>query len=293
LGVLRLAEGKPGAAEQIWERQVLESHRVLDIPMLARTYNNLGVSRARQGDYRGACRALVAAIPYHATSGRRRYLAGTYRNLGLYLAQLGEVETAMAAFERALALASEVEQRDHELETLTDLLSTCLERRTHLSAVPRVLRRAYEILETSAPGELREATLLSFSRLTHDVLAKAGGVAPVKARATARGEAELASFEGRTALRAMLPRDEDSDFPGMLSLRLGEGPRGRHVPPADELASFLMLFTGQYFKSANYTREFAISQERAKRHLRWLCNAGVIERFGSRKASRYALAFHR
>ena len=62
---------------------------------------------------------------------------------------------------------------------------------------------------------------------------------------------------------------------------------------AEKVASFLMLFAGEWFRNGDYAREFALSPNVSKRHLKSLCLGGLLELTGTRKAAKYVLAFHR
>jgi len=103
----------------------------------------------------------------------------------------------------------------------------------------------------------------------------------------------LSGAEGSDSLERLLGRAGDLDLESILTKRLGDGVPGRNVPSPDNLKRFILQFLGGFFRSGDYTREFTLPQERAKRHLRRMCVRGLIEREGMRKASRYCLAFHR
>lgn len=290
LAVLLLNGGDAAGARRILEKTVTEENRVLDLQYLGRDYNNLSVAYSRLGDHAASRDALMNAIRYNAALGRKRLLAGNYHNLGIALAAIDDLPGALAAFERALDLSREVGTVDFEFQTLTDVVDTALRHQEAFEVLPGVLRRAYEILEVDAET-LSGERVLEFGRVTQGLI---GNPRVRSFRSGSYGaRLRIASREGRRDLDEMTPAPSDSDFEGILRARLGDGMRGRFVPSVDELRQFLLLFTGDYFKSGNYTGEFDLTQERAKRHLRWLCGEGIIERFGTRKASRYALSFHR
>jgi len=290
LAVLLLNDGDAAQARRILEKTVTEENRVLDLQYLGRDYNNLSVAYSRLGDHEASRDALMNAIRYNAALGRKRLLAGNYHNLGIALAALDDLGGALAAFERALDLSREISAVDFEFQTLTDVVDTALRHQDAFDVLSGVLRRSYEVLDEHADA-LTSERVLEFGRVTQGLI----GNPRIRSFRTGRSglRIRIASRDGRRALEEMTPSAADSDFEGLLQARLGDGMRGRFVPSVDDLRRFLLLFTGDYFKSGNYTGEFALTQERAKRHLRWLCGEGIIERFGTRKASRYALSFHR
>jgi tetratricopeptide (TPR) repeat protein len=291
LALLLLEQSDPASARDALERAIAEGVRVLDIPRLGRDYNNLAIACQRMNDLGAARDAFIEAIRYHTAGGQRGLLAGNYRNLGLCLAQLGELETGLAALEHGAELATDLGTINHEFEILADLLGVCIENRTRLDVIPQVLRRCQEIMD-GASDRLSRDSLLQFGHAMQEIVQERQ-VTSLDAARTVYRVPQVSSPEGRKDLGKLIPTERSCNFEEVLRQRLGRGIPGRLVPKVDELRQFLMMFTGDFFKSANYTGEFGMTQERAKRHFRWMCSERVLERYGTRKASRYALAFHR
>ncbi len=291
LALLLLAQHEPAPAREALERAVAEGVRVLDLPRLGRDFNNLAIACREMGDLEASRDALVQAIRYHGASGRRSLLAGNYRNLGLCLADLGQLEAGIASLEHGARMANELGMPNHEFEILADLLTVCLENETRVEAIPGLLRRCHEIMDIAA-DRLSRDSLLQFGQAMQEIVEQQKLGAVKKPRGSVK-TSHVASTDGRNRLREIVPSEESCDFDGLLRRKLGRGIPGRLVPDVSELRQFLMMFAGDYFKSASYTGEFGMTQERAKRHFRWMCGQGVLERYGTRKASRYALAFHR
>ncbi len=291
LAVLYLDQGDAASAAQLLEPLVAVRRKLLDLSQLGQACNNLAVACKRTGRPATARDALLEAIRYHTALGRKRLLSGNYRNLGQCLVEIGEVEAGIAALDHALGLAREIGAKDQEFKALTDLLTACVHQNDCHDGIPSFLHRCYEILET-VPNELPKDAVVDFSRASGQVLARPEIPLLRKGR-DVREPRRVSSKAGREALRALAPSASDCDFDAMLTNKLGKGIPGRLVPRVDYLHRFLMMFTGDFFKSAHYTGEFNTTQERAKRHFRWLCGEKIIERSGVRKSSRYALAFHR
>jgi len=291
LALLLLQQDDPVSAREALERAIEEGVRVLDIPRLGRDYNNMAIACQRMNDQEAERSALIEAIRYHSAAGMMGLLAGNYRNLGLCLAELGEIEAGLAALEYGARLAYELGMPNHEFEILADLLTVCMKHRTRLGVIPQLLSRCQEIMDI-ASDRLSRDSLLQFGNAMQEILHEQQIVTPEKVIVPSKVP-DVSTAEGRTTLARMIPQQESCNFEDLLKRRLGNGIPGRLVPRVDDLRQFLMMFAGDFFKSANYTGEFGMTQERAKRHFRWMCTEGVLERFGSRKASRYALAFHR
>lgn len=290
LAILRLERSELTEASELLDRVIEQGLRVLDICRLGRDYNNRAVLLSQAGDPAAARDSVIEAIRFHEAFGRKALLIGNYQNLGGYLVQLGETDAALAAFDTAAGLARRLNLVHREFQVLAHLLLMAALHRLAFPELRSVRDRCRHLMESDAES-LSKKSLVSFARAMdgfarHRELLEPNG--------HARGShGSLAGPDGWEALGRLVPSPDACDFTTQLERRLGEGLPGRDVPPNDDLARFLMQFIGEFFKSGNYTREFSITQERAKRHLRWMCRMGLIEQRGARKASRYSLAFHR
>ncbi len=290
LGSIHLDKGDYRLARRILEAVIAQDMALLDISGAGRAYNNLAVACVKMGDLQSAQRAYAQALRFHAAAGRNHLLSGTYRNLGICLGAQRQTEAALAAFERAIDLAQAIASSDLELKARTEALAALGKQRDRSALIPLYVARCNEILETSSERVTRTA-LQDFARTL-------GGIAadetPRRHPPGRRGKPRrLATPEGHEALDEITGQVVEDEFGKMLSSRLQPGLSGKLGPSVEQVAGFLMLYAGEYFRFGDYAREFALATSRAKPQLRELCERRIIELTGIRKAAKYSLAFHR
>jgi len=290
LGEHYLDDGEFARARDTLEPVVAEGFRMLDLARLGHDYGHLSVARSELGDATGARDAILEAIRFHHSEGHRASLVGDYQNLGDCLAEIGDHDTALAALDTALVLSRQQELAHEEFQVLSRLVAICARHGVIPDVMPHVMDRCRALMHVHAELLTKES-LLHFARSLQGIVGSPSLRGPRSYPPP--DPLRLGTPDGHERLALLLPKPQETDFAARLRSTLDEGLPGRDVPPADELHPFLWQYKGEFFKSGNYTREFGITQERAKRHLRSMCVAGIIERQGSRKASRYALAFHR
>jgi tetratricopeptide (TPR) repeat protein len=278
------------AARDTLEPVVAEGFRMLDLERLGHDYGHLSVARAELGDAAGARDAILEAIRFHHARGHRVSLVGDYQNLGDCLAELGDHDAALAALDTALVLSRQQELAHDEFQVLSRLVAICARHGVIPDVMPHVMDRCRALMHVHSELLTKES-LLHFARSLQGIVGSPSLRGPRSYPPP--DPLRLGTPAGHERLGLLLPKPQETDFAARLRQSLQDGLPGRDVPSCDELHPFLWQYKGEFFKSGNYTREFGITQERAKRHLRSMCVSGIIERQGSRKASRYALAFHR
>jgi hypothetical protein len=291
LATLALADGRPEDARQVLERVVAERERTHDVMRLAKSYNNLAVACRRLGDHETAARCLSRAIRTNEGLGRNRLLAANYHNLGRTLAEKGDEEAALSAFERSIFIAHRVGSPEREFESIAEVV-TLLEGRSGRDQVVRdLLARGGVLIEDHGDHLSREA-LVAFTRASlHEV----DRSQPLYTSPVARGgwPVSLGTAAGRERMARLVSMETVGVGITALRRKLQERFRYRGAPTIDKIAEFLLSFAGELFQNSDYAREFDLSHDVAKRQLRTLCQGGVLELNGQRKAARYALSFQR
>jgi hypothetical protein len=288
LGFAHLHEGANESARERYEAVVEARRRLLDLSRIGRDLNNLAVACQRVGDFASAGAALEEAARINAASNRRMLLSGNLHNLGLCYAELGATDLAVAAFEESIRHAYESAASTNEFHALVDALKLCVRTESLQGLVPQILPRCFAFVEEGSDA-VSKRLLLEFVKLTPAIFARCR---PGR-RITRCWPPRLATREARSALRSRLGSDLNETLAQRFYERIGDGIAQRFVPSLADLKGFLLSFTGDLFVSGNYTREFGLTQLRAKGHLRVLAEKCVTERLGVRKGAKYALAFHR
>jgi len=290
LAAFHMAEGEYRLAKEILETVVARNVQLLDLNSAGNTYNNLAMALEKLGDLRGARDAYLQALRYETAMDRKLQQSTSYRNLGITLYRLGDIECGFAAFETAIRLSKEISSAEAEFRTRTEALEAIGRSKRRLECVPHTVGRCDELLDTCG-NEISRDGLRSYSRVIGRVAARRN---PDKlAGLQGRRSSRLAGPEGRAALKALTAEIVPDEFEKRLAQRIGAGLPGRCGPKPEELCSFLMLFSGDFFQFKNYSREFPLTPARVKHQLRELCRRKIIELSGTKKAAKYALAFHR
>jgi tetratricopeptide (TPR) repeat protein len=289
-GFIHCASGQYRAARKIFEKAVVKDNELLDLSAAGRAYNNLAVACSQLQDYEAARDACVQAIRCHTAARRPLLVAGAYQNLGRAFSHMGQSEPAMAAFERAVELAQDVGSKEREFEARTEALRNVLTNRRQRTVVPGLVSDCTVLLESNME-ELPRRSLEEFSEVMGQLAIQ--GILGDVARQRGRRPRQFATDGGRRTLAGHTGTIRADEYDRQLASQLGDGLSGRYVPPVDEVASFLMLFTGDSFRFGEYAREFLLPTSRAKTQLKELCQRQILDMIGTRKAAKYYLSFHR
>jgi len=252
--------------------------RWLDVPGAGNTWNNLAVARQRLGDPEGARDAYVEAMRLQLAAGNLANVATVYRNLAEVMGELGSPGVALAAVDRAIETAASVGSDDAAFRGRLLRLRLLVE----LGIGSGNLEREIEATEAIA-----SRSRVSSELVTEFASLLAGILRDRSERAAATPGPDPA------ALEEILGRDASVSFDELLYQRLGEGLRARGAPHVSELHGFLMLNAGSLFRSRDYAAEFGLPPAQVRRHLKELLSRGIVEATGSKKGTRYGLAFHR
>jgi tetratricopeptide (TPR) repeat protein len=282
---IHMKRGEYEKALRVQGRVLEENHRRLHTDRLAIEYGNYALLCRRLGYLDEALEASLNAIR-HASLKQGRIPIRLQRNLAILLNEMGHHGEALAAIDQCLDLSRKSRFRDFEFKSLVAAMDT-LASIERTEPVPAILGRCGVLLDRHREDLPREA-LEEYVEVTARLgLVKAAGsrAREVKRLSSAADRAALAKRLGDAARTPNYERD--------LRQGIGGGMGFEDAPEPGPLARFLMLFAGDHFKSMSYQREFQKTQPRAKYHLQWLVNNGLLERLGTRKASTYILAFHR
>lgn len=267
------------------QAKVLEANfRRLHLYELGYEYANYSLLCRRLGRLDEALEKGIEALR-HAPLMPGRYPVRIHRNLALLLNDMGMTGEALAALDVALDISRRKRFRDYEFKSLVaaaQVLGGVDGKR-----IPALLARCQELLSRYGDDIPRQA-LVEYVEVTTQL---GGFGAPATSRA--REIKQVSSAADRQALADLMKDSPTPNYERELRSELGEGLAFDDAPEPGPLSRFLMLFSGDHFKSASYQREFGKSQPRAKYHLQWLVNNRILERLGTRKASTYILAFHR
>jgi len=291
LATLSLASGDAAGARASLERVVAERERTHDVMRLAKSYNNLAVACRRLGDFEGACRYLSRAIRTNEGLGRSRLLAANYHNLGRTLLESGDEEAALSAFERAIFIAHRVGSAEREFESIAEVV-TLLAGRPGREKIVRDLIARGGVLTDGDGGTLSREALIAFARSS---LQEVDRVDALSASPVARGgwPISLGTAAGRERMGRLVAMETVGVGLSAVRRRLHDSFRYRGAPAVEKIAEFLLSFAGELFQNSDYAQEFDLSHDVAKRQLRTLCQVGILELTGQRKAARYALSFQR
>jgi tetratricopeptide (TPR) repeat protein len=290
LAVIEMKRGDYGKARGILEGLVDEHMKILDTNAAGLAYNNLAAACAELPDLPAARDAYLRGLSCHAAAGRKRLMAGTYSNLGTTLSKLGEIETAFAAFDRAVELAERVGSADLGLRVRRAELEAILRHRTRLARVPTLAARCDEIIKKWG-HEISNEAFREYTTTLFQVLGAGMGTGSGE-RAAGETPAPLGREAG-SRLDELTGETTDSHYRELLTERLGDGMHRRSAPPVSDLRDFLLLFMGDYLRFHDYVGEFFISPSRGKLQLRELCQRRILAVTGTRRAGKYSLAFHR
>lgn len=291
LATLALASGDPAGARSALERVVSERERTHDVMRLAKSYNNLAVACRRLGDHDDACRYLSRAIRTNEGLGRSRLLAANYHNLGRTLLEAGDEEAALSAFERAIFIAHRVGSTEREFESIAEVV-TLLAGRPGREKIVRDLIARGGVLTDSEGAALSHEALIAFARAS---LQEVDRVDALAGSPVVRGgwPISLGTAAGRERMGRLVAMETVGVGITAVRRRLHDSFRYRGAPAVEKIAQFLLSFAGELFQNSDYAQEFDLSHDVAKRQLRTLCQVGVLELIGQRKAARYALSFQR
>jgi tetratricopeptide (TPR) repeat protein len=270
-------------------RDVVRNHvDLLDLTAAGNASNNLAMVCERLGDREGARAAYIESLRYHRVGGRKHLLAHTYRNLGGVLADLGEIEPALAAFDRAIELSTQIASPETEVRGRTEALEVLVRLQARPGAIADMVSRCDQILASAGPGFATDS-VHRYARVLGKVIdAGLGG-----GRRTRTSSSRLATAAGVRALEKLTGGLDGNEFERLLRERIGGGLSGKDAPETDELVAFLLLFAGDYFRFRDFANEFHLTTGRVKHHLKVLVERNVIELTGTKKAAKYSLSFHR
>lgn len=288
MGTIDLHEGRPGDAIPIMNAVLEASTRYLDVATMASATNNLGIAYRQLGDPLTAREYLTESVRLHAELDRPATLYVALRNLARSHSDAEEPDMALAILNEVAAHAAREENPAQEFLSMSGALEVLADYRLRLKAAPYYLSRCYALLPASLPS-LDKAAVAEFAALTAR-LGHAGAQLPKAERVQAprgfpgQGVSDAArDLVGRTTRRWIAPT---------LRERLGEGLLMKWAPPVEDLSSFLLGWTGRWFRNGDYQNEFLTTQETSKVHLQALRREGVITQTGTRKGTRYQLGFH-
>lgn len=288
MGTIEISEGRPGEAVPIMEGVLESSRRYLDVATMASAYNNLGIAYRQLGDPLAAREYLAEAVRFHAELDRPATLYVALRNLARSYSDADEPDMALALLNEVAALAAREENPAQEFLSFSGALEVLADYRMHIKAAPHLLSRCYALLPAALPS-LDKAPIAEFADLTAR-LGHAGALLPRAERVQApRGfPGQAVSDEARKIVSGHTQRW----IAPTLRTKLGEGLLMKWAPPVGDLSSFLLGWTGRWFRNGDYQNEFLTTQEASKVHLQALRRDGVITQTGTRKGTRYQLGFH-
>ncbi len=290
LGCIYLTAGKLQLAKKCLEGAAKTELELLNVDLIGCLLNNLCVVYQRMGDWKTAQEKSIQALRFHTVAGRKHFQSGTYRNLGNCLRATGDLETALAAYQKAIALAKEIGNADRELQARSDAIAAILDKRARTDVLPALIAGGRKLVE-AAGTEISNSALVEYS-----VVASRLAISSQKAkrgRSGAKRGRSLATPKGLAALKSLTGRIREDEYDRLLLDRLGDGLSGRFAPRPEAVRSFLMLYAGDQFRFGNYAAEFVLTTSRAKPQLRELCERRIVALSGTRKAAKYTLSFHR
>jgi len=288
MGTIELQEGRPGDAVPIMNKVLEASTRYLDVATMASATNNLGIAYRQLGDPLTAREHLAQSVRLHAELDRPSTLYVALRNLARSHSDADEPDMALAILNEVAAYAAREENPAQEFLSTSGALEVLADYRLRLKAAPHYLSRCYALLPAALPS-LDKAAVAEFAELTAR-LGHAGAQLPKAERVQApRGFPGQAVSDAARELVAFTTRRWIAPT---LRERLGEGLQMKWAPPIDDLSSFLLGWTGRWFRNGDYQNEFLTTQETSKVHLQALRREGVITQTGTRKGTRYQLGFH-
>ncbi len=164
LGIADIQEGNYDAAIENFNQAI---NLVGDHPasyMLGRVYANMAgacwfLKRPQEG-----IRYLEKAIGYYERTDHKASAAEGYNNLGINLVLIGQWDRAQEALERALSIATELEDRGAELPMILDSLGELLMLRGDLEEAHAYLERAVALADEKGHNWYRCQTHRTFGR---------------------------------------------------------------------------------------------------------------------------------
>lgn len=282
LADVAFASGNVEGAARLYESTAAEQDRMLAIEGAARSYRKLGTARRALGRHGSALDAFGSSIRFYTITGHEARLSEMYERLGGCFVALADGDAARGAYALAVSRAIEAESPDLELAALCGALHAPERLGLSEEQVSQALGRCKQLVQDDESA-LSPETLRTFARV---VLPFIGSERAIRTR---RRSPALGSESMRLARFVVRPNVLERAFDAALPDELGI----RWAPPREAIRSFLLLFTGDRFKHADYAGEFLLSPGHAKRHLKELRERGVLELRGQRKGSAYTLSFHR
>lgn len=282
LGDIAHEQGDLEKAARLYLAAVTELDRTLATHSAASTYNNLGATYRRLGQYGSALDAYTRAVRYYTIEGQDRLLSQVFRNIAICYTAMADVEAARGAYDRAIALAQGIGSRELELLALAEALEHRDKLKVPSNKVAQALGRCKRIA-SEVGSSLSGPALYKLASVALALTGTSIDASPQERPPVFGSDAPRLD---RLVVDAnVLDREFKEAFGPKLKLP--------HAPGREAIGSFLLLFTGDRFKHADYAGEFLLRPPHAKRHLKELRDRGVIELSGERKGAAYTLAFHR